>query len=534
MRVIHDLVQGSPEWHQFRFEHNGASEIAAALGLSKLITRNELLRAKHTGNPREFGDWVQRNVLDKGHEVEAKARVIIEEEVIEDSLYPITCSDGKLSASCDGITIDDVTAWECKQWNEELAEQVLQGRVPDSHMPQCQQVLMVTCAKRLLFTVSDGTPRRTFSVEVLPDQAWFDRIVAGWVQFEKDLAEYVPTEAVDKPTGTAPDRLPALRIEISGQVTASNLSEFKQTALLAIRAVNRELKTDKDFADAAESMKWCDDVESRLEAAKEHALSQTATIDQLFKTIDEISAEARRVRLDLNTLVTRRKTEIKDGITLKARQSYDAHIASLKAETEGLWLPIGPPDFALAAKNKRTIESLHNAVDTALANGKITADASAKSIRERLAVLKADGAGYELLFADKAALIAKPVDDLRLVIKTRIDAQRAAESVRDALAPGMAVIVAAPPAAAPVRFVSVASIRHVDDRPPITTGAVCDRLGFALTTAFIEGLGITPAPKPSAGEGKIRTGTFWHEADFPRICSALIAHVQSVAQPVTA
>ena len=38
-------------------------------------------------------------------------------------------------------------------------------------------------------------------------------------------------------------------------------------------------------------MKWCADVESRLAAAKEHALSQTATIDELFRTIDDISAE---------------------------------------------------------------------------------------------------------------------------------------------------------------------------------------------------------------------------------------------------
>jgi predicted phage-related endonuclease len=38
---------------------------------------------------------------------------------------------------------------------------------------------------------------------------------------------------------------------------------------------------------------------TRLEAAKQHALSQTASIDALFRAMDEISAETRRVRLDL-------------------------------------------------------------------------------------------------------------------------------------------------------------------------------------------------------------------------------------------
>ena len=41
------------------------------LGLSKSTTRNELLRIKHSGMAKEFSDWVQRNVLDKGHAVEA-------------------------------------------------------------------------------------------------------------------------------------------------------------------------------------------------------------------------------------------------------------------------------------------------------------------------------------------------------------------------------------------------------------------------------------------------------------------------------
>ena len=30
--------------------------------------------------------------------------------------------------------------------------------LPEEHMPQCQQVLMVTGAEKLLFVVSDGTP----------------------------------------------------------------------------------------------------------------------------------------------------------------------------------------------------------------------------------------------------------------------------------------------------------------------------------------------------------------------------------------
>ena len=46
---VHKLIQGSPEWHQFRLAHYGASEAAAMLGLSAKVTRTELLQAKKTG-----------------------------------------------------------------------------------------------------------------------------------------------------------------------------------------------------------------------------------------------------------------------------------------------------------------------------------------------------------------------------------------------------------------------------------------------------------------------------------------------------
>ncbi|WP_419178519.1 hypothetical protein [Pseudomonas syringae] len=44
-----------------------------------------------------------------------------------------------------------------------------------------------------------------------------------------------------------------------------------------------------------------------MEAAKQHALSQTETIDALFRTIDEISEQARRKCLELDKLVKAHK-----------------------------------------------------------------------------------------------------------------------------------------------------------------------------------------------------------------------------------
>jgi len=278
---IHDLQQGSPEWDLFRLHHYGASEAAVMLGLSKKTTRSELLAMKYTGDAKEFSRWVQENILDYGHQVEALARPVVESLIGED-LYPVTCSNDlmpawascEMSASCDGLTMGEDTAFEHKQWSEALAAQVREDIVPDDHMPQCQQILMVTGAQRLYFVVSDGTKEKMVHAIVTPDQYWFERIQAGWEQFDKDLAEYQHTKSAPVAVGRTPENLPALHIAVSGEVTASNLAEYKEHALAVFAGINRTLTTDLHFADAATTVTWCKGIEDRLAAAKQHALSQ--------------------------------------------------------------------------------------------------------------------------------------------------------------------------------------------------------------------------------------------------------------------
>jgi putative phage-type endonuclease len=539
--ITHELIQGSPAWHAHRATHFNASDAPAMMGVSPYKTRSELLRELATGTVPEVGPDLQKR-YDEGHRTEALARPLAEEIVGED-LYPVVGSLGKRSASFDGLTMLGAIASEHKSLNDELRAVMVEGcagaDLPALYRVQMEQQCMVSGATRVLFMASKWQGNKLVEERHCwyePDLELRAQIEAGWSQFERDLAAYVPPAHFEPlPVGKAPQSLPALRIQVTGAVTASNLAEFKQTALAAIRGVNRELKTDADFADAAESVKWCGDVESRLAAAKEHALSQTASIDELFKTIDDISAEARSVRLELDKLVTRRKGEIKDAIVLKARQAYDAHVASLKAEAEGIWYALTQPDFAGAAKNKRTVASLQDAVDTALATGKIDADAMARTIRTAMACLKADSAGFEFLFADKHALLQKPMDDLKLAIKTRIEAHKAAEAEKERMR--QAVVRPAPspaPAIAPptVRQTVAAGRPAVDNRPPMTTGALCDRLGFTVTAAFVSELGIAPAPGPEGAKG--RAGTYWREADFAAICDALVLHLQRLTEQVEA
>lgn len=417
-RKLEKLDQGSDAWLQFRLEHNGASEAAAMLGISKKVKRNELLKIKKTGIAKEFSDWVQVNILDNGHVVEAMARPLIE-EIIGDELYPATYSLGRLSASCDGLTMVGSDAFEHKQWNTDLAASVRNGILPDEFQPQCQQIIHVTGADRVAFVVSDGTKNNFEWMWVYPDQTLIEKIVKGWAQFDKDLESFEVVEYAEKPKAEPVKALPALSIQIKGEVSLSNLPRFKEAADQFVAQIKTDLETDQDFADAEANVKFLDEAEKSLEQAKKTALSQTADIDELMRTIDHIKESMRTKRLSLDKLVKSKKEQIKANIVTKGHESLAAHINDLNAEIKPVVLSIRG-NFAEAIKNKRTVASLHDAVDTELSRCKIEADSQAALIRRNLALLNETAPSQKALFADLSTLALKAHEDFAAVMHNRL------------------------------------------------------------------------------------------------------------------
>ena len=430
---IHNVQQGSQEWLQLRASHFTASEAPAMAGCSPYMTRTELLKLKHTGLAQEVEAGTQR-LFDKGHETEAMFRPHAE-AVIEDDLYPITGSEEveglPLLASFDGLTMDYATGYEHKLWSEANATAITEtGEPPVYHCWQLEQQLLVSGADRILFVTSDGTAENAVTCwyESKPERR--AALIAGWKQFKEDLAAFVPSTVEVKPVGRTPDNLPALRIEVTGAVTASNLAEYKTHALEVFKGINRELTTDQDFATAESTVKWCSEVESKLAAAKEHALSQTASIDELFKAIDDISAEARRTRLELDKLVKARKEQIRETIVADGRKALVEHVASLNERLGKAYMPPVSADFAGAIKGKRTIDSLRDAVSTTLANAKIEASAIADRIQINMGTLRELAKDHAFLFADAGSIVLKAPDDLTALVKTRIADHQAAEAKR--------------------------------------------------------------------------------------------------------
>ncbi|MFJ4542989.1 YqaJ viral recombinase family protein [Pseudomonas sp. NPDC088885] len=422
---IHNVAQGSAEWHSLRAKHFTASEAPAMMGASKYQTRTELLTMKKTGITPEVTQ-AQQYIFDKGHATEALARPLVE-DMIGEELYPVVGTDGNLLASMDGATMLGETLFEHKLWNESLVAQVKAGELEPHYFWQLEQQLLVSGAERVIFVCSDGTAENFMHMEYRPVAGRAAQLVEGWKQFEADLATFEMADAPSIVVGKAPDELPALRIELTGMVTASNLKVFEESALAVIDSVKTTLQTDQDFADAKKAVKWCGDVEEAVSVAKKQALSQTQSIDELFSSLDRISAHARETRLKVDKLVKAQELLVKTNIKQKAEQMLNDHVAAINKTLGRVTLPVVASDFVSAMKNKRTIASLQDAVDTELARAKIAASQTADGIRLNLASLTELAVDHIFLFNDVQQLVMKANDDLISLIKVRISEHQKAE-----------------------------------------------------------------------------------------------------------
>ena len=421
------LEIGSSEWMKSR----SASKATAMMGCSKYMTRNELIRQMATGI-KEDVDKHKQALFDSGHASEAAAREIAE-DILCDGLSPVSgaTDDGYLTASFDGLTFDGDIAWEHKVWNEELAASVRSGIVPDSHAWQLDQQILVGGLSHILFMVSDGTREKYVTTEYRSTPERAEKLLAGWKQFDIDLANYVPAEIKEAPKADVVVDLPALFVHAKGEITTHNMDEFGH-ALTARLAETRAivLITDRDFSNAKESAKKFRETAKAIAISKEAMLAQTETIGEAARKMDAWAKDLNATALQLEKDVEREDKAKKEMMVLGGKSAYSEHLAALELEIAPIRLTIAIPNFAEAIKGKRNFASMQDAVDSMLVNSKIEADLAAKDMRSKLAWFKENSVGYSALYPDLQQIINKPMVDFALTITSRIDKSKADEAAR--------------------------------------------------------------------------------------------------------
>lgn len=425
-----NLVQGSPEWAAHRATCWNASELPSVMNADgAYASRTELLRRKATGIEPEISPQQQAR-FDAGHAAEAAARLLLEEELgIE--FYPVTGvseNEPRLSASFDGLDMLEGVGFEHKLWNQSLAVALNSGTIPSKYLHQLhQQFAVCETLGAIYFVCSDGTRNNWAQVIVRrPDVEALAYIIPAWTQFGIDVASYQPGPVAAELVGKSMTDLPALFVEVEGRVTRSNLGAFKSAALEIIGAINTDLQSDQDFADAEKAIKWCEGVETKLDAQKSAILAQTATIDEAIRTLADVQAATRDQRLLLNKLVKSQKEARKTEIMQAAQQAFREHVAAIES-TLPVRLNPAAPDLVGAAKNKRTLQSLKDAVDGELANSKLAASMRADVIRQNCAAVPDS---HRFLFNDLQAIADKEPEHFELLVESRVTEHKREEAER--------------------------------------------------------------------------------------------------------
>jgi predicted phage-related endonuclease len=461
MKII-NLVQGTPEWHAWRAGLNlhgrrrrPASIVPVMMGASPHMTRSELVRIWATGDEREFTEWERKFLLEKGHEVEALARPLLEEDLGTD-FYPVTIADDMdlNTASMDGLTMDNEEGLEHKLWNAELAAAIRRGDPPAYIYWQLEGQLLAGSGalKRIHLVCSDGTRENRVSMVYERVPGRYKQIIDAWAQFEEDVANYQHVEVHEKPAAAPQTLLPAPVVDVEGAVTLkSDLEPWGHRLRAYIATIPVTPSTDQEFADAEAACKNLKVIEDRLELVESTTLSRFTAIETFRTTIAELRELARVTRLEREKLVESRKKAIRSEILEEGVRAFNNHVYK---QNERLGRPlltvatVPMPKFGDAMKGKKTIASLRDAVATTLAHAKIAVNEIADRVDVNLKYLKVACVGQEALFRDLNTIAFKAPEDFAMLVKVRLDEEAVRlEKIREeAKAAAVTLGTAFPPA----------------------------------------------------------------------------------------
>lgn len=527
-----DLKQGTGEWLAHRAACLNASDAPAMMGLSPYRTRADLLREKATGIVPEYDQGTLARFR-AGHEAEDTIRPEVE-QIIGEELYPVVGEnviDGlRLSASSDGLTMDGLTGFEHKLWNEALARAVQAGALPETHFWQIVHQHAVFGLERTMFVVSDGTPEHLAWCWVTVTDEQIRTLLAAWKQFQVDVANWQPDSTASVAVPNEPGTLPAVFVRVEGRVVSGDMRAHREAVTRWVSALPSKFETDQDFADGIAAVKACEKAEGDLKALSIQVRGQMASVDEVFRLIEEATKEIAGARLRIDKAVKAEKDRKRMEEVARGREVLAAHWAGLNTRVGGLMpgAPIG--GWGEAIKGLKTIASIRDAIDAELARAKIEANEIADRIDANIRAM----GDHRHLFPDLAQVATKSVEDFANLLaarkaeaerreserveRERILAEEQANAEREARAAVESAQQDQRATETGQTAMDTPQAPAASTPPTLKLGDICHRLGFIMSADFIAKLGIEPSAREKAAK-------LYHEADFQRICIALVRHI---------
>ncbi|SDM36015.1 hypothetical protein SAMN05428957_1055 [Oryzisolibacter propanilivorax] len=435
-------------------------------------------------------------------------------------------------------------AWEHKSLNQRLREAMHEGctgaDLPRDYRVQMEHQAMVSGATRILFTASqwdeDGALIEARHCWYTPDPELRAQLVAGWVEFEKDVAAYVPTEAAAPVVAAPVESLPAVVVQVDGVLAVrGNLPAFGDALRAFIARMPARPETDQEFADADAACKALKAAEQALDTAEAGALAQISDVEAMRRAVADLKALARSTRLATEKLVAAEKEARREALVRHAAVALAEHVrqANVQLHVHGAGQLGTPAPAALAAciKGLKSLDSMRDKLAAELVAQKVAIDAQAQRMLDNRAALRRQDGDWIFLFADFAAVGGKAPEDFAALAELRITRHQQDEAARQRteaaareLAQAQADVQRKP---APVLASQApAAIKpEADDGIRMTLGQINGRLApISVSAAGLAELGFQPVATERAAK-------LYREADFPAMCRAIASHATAAALP---
>jgi len=430
--TIRDVKHGSAAWLELRSLGTwNASEAPIIMGDHPKMSREELMHAQVTMTPKDFDDYVLNVVFEEGHATEDKARKIVGKRIGEE-LYRVTVTNEQdgyvLLSSLDGATEELNIGFEHKQWAMPLVAYIEENNEPPPfiYWQLEHQLATVPQMEKILLVVSDGTEANMVVVEYRRVPGRWDRLLAGWKQYQADKKAYVPKFKEAKLVGIRPASLPVPTVEVFGELTTKgNLKEFDEKFRAMVASFNTDLKTDQDFAQANADVKYMEDLRKRLEQSKKSALDKAVPLSEAFALIDQLDELARVTALNLEkqikTRKDNRKTEIANAALSRVTDAVKAAQDEFRpAGVDFGKLYTGRYDPYLTMKGLKSFDSMASKVDSDVTKALLDIGQLRDKVRDNIAHIQASNKGIEFLFRDMNELVVLENNILQMMVIQRI------------------------------------------------------------------------------------------------------------------
>jgi hypothetical protein len=230
-----------------------------------------------------------------------------------------------------------------------------------------------------------------------------------------------------------------LIISLSGQVTRSNFSEWKDNLLDQLSLTNVELSTDNDFSEAKLTVKSFKGAEKSLKQAKINAINQISDIQELFDAIDEVVERTRQTRLTLERQIKTRTIEIKEQIVQSGVDEIVNYIKDQESLVQAVDLRkyTDKSIFQSAIKGKLGSKGAKLAIYNVCEKIKLEISNKVLQIRINGTILDTIPLEHKAMFQDQSYLLSLSEENLNSAIDSRINAYNQNKIINKTIIPSV-------------------------------------------------------------------------------------------------